>query len=195
MNRPRLTRRVGAIGASVGLGVAAGCAGALAAADSTGSAYQACLNHTIRALYDVEVDASSPPRCLPHDAVVRWNQTGPAGPAGATGPQGPQGETGPTGPAGPAGDTGPTGPGLKTEVAMFDWSSCQNINGTSLVGSHNGPNCDITLPPGGVDGHPVPFIQDGTLVGFNSNGDGSGKLTIQPKPGSDFSVLVSSAGP
>jgi hypothetical protein len=43
---------------------------------------------------------SPPGHCLPGEAPISWNQTGPQGPQGQ---QGPKGETGPMGPAGPAG--------------------------------------------------------------------------------------------
>jgi hypothetical protein len=42
---------------------------------------------------------------------------------------------------------------------------------------------------------PVPFIEGGRLIRFQSSGDGSGKLTITPDLGAEISVLVSSAGP
>jgi hypothetical protein len=43
---------------------------------------------------------SPPGHCLPGEAPISWNQTGPQGPQGQ---QGPKGDTGPAGPAGPAG--------------------------------------------------------------------------------------------
>jgi hypothetical protein len=131
MNKPRLTRRVVIIGTAVAAVAGGGSAAALATDTTPANMYEGCLNHALGALYNVKVNPTSPPRCLPRDALITWNQTGPAGAPGAKGdtgspgPQGPKGDTGaqgatgdtgpvgpagPAGPAGPKGDTGPAGP-------------------------------------------------------------------------------------
>jgi Collagen triple helix repeat (20 copies) len=117
MNRPKLTRRVAIAVAAVAATAAGGTAVALATTSGPpANVYQGCLNHTFGALYSVELNPSSPPRCLPHDKQVSWNQTGPAGATGAAGttgpvgPQGPKGATGDNGAAGAKGDTGAPGP-------------------------------------------------------------------------------------
>lgn len=131
MNKPRLTKRVAVVGTTAVVMAAGGSAVALATTGSSADVYEGCLSHHLGALYHVHVNPTSPPRCLPHDTSITWNQTGPAGavgpqgpkgatgdtgPAGAVGPQGPKGDTGDTGPAGPQGspgpkgDTGPAGP-------------------------------------------------------------------------------------
>ena len=104
------------------IGVMATGGGTVALATSTAPSsnlYEGCLNRDLGALYNVKVNPGSPPRCLPRDTQISWNQTGPAGAAGPTGPagstgpvgpQGPKGDTGATGPQGPKGDTGPAGP-------------------------------------------------------------------------------------
>ncbi|HEY2769127.1 MAG TPA: hypothetical protein VGI87_01055 [Solirubrobacteraceae bacterium] len=98
------------------VGVVAGGGAAVSAATSTppsSTVYEGCLNRSLGALYNVQVNPSSAPRCLRGDTLISWNQTGPAGaagPKGDTGPAGPKGDTGPAGAAGPKGDTGPAGP-------------------------------------------------------------------------------------
>src|SRR4051812_27387025 len=110
MNGPKLTRRVAIAVAAVAATAAGGTAVALATTSGPpANVYQGCLNHNFGALYSVELNPSSPPRCLPHDKQVSWNQTGPAGAAGATGPAGAAGTTGPVGPQGPKGATGDNG--------------------------------------------------------------------------------------
>jgi hypothetical protein len=133
VNLRRIPRRAVVAGATVAAIVGGGAAAALATSSSTGDTYKGCLNHSLGALYNVQVDSSSSPRCLPHDRLISWNEkgqpgapglpgpTGPKGLKGDTGPQGPKGDAGatgpsgagtpgPTGPQGPAGDTGPQGP-------------------------------------------------------------------------------------
>jgi collagen triple helix repeat protein len=110
MYKPRFTRKVGLIGAAVAVATTVGGAAtatALANDPAPPASYQACLNHLLGTLYNVKVNATTPPHCLLQDTVVSWNQ---AGRAGATGPQGPKGDPGPAGPAGVKGDTGPAGP-------------------------------------------------------------------------------------
>jgi Collagen triple helix repeat (20 copies) len=122
MNKPRITRRAAIVGVSVAAVAAGGSGVALATTQGSSNVYQGCLNHNLGALYNVEVNPTTPPRCLSRDTVISWNQTGPAGaagpqgpkgdtgPAGAVGPQGAKGDTGPAGPAGDKGDTGAAGP-------------------------------------------------------------------------------------
>jgi hypothetical protein len=106
------TRRVAIGGAVIAAIAAGGSAAALAVDSSSSDAYTGCLKRGLGALYNVKVNPSAPPRCLRHDTVISWNQTGPTG---ATGPQGPtgdtgaKGDTGPTGTPGAKGDTGPAG--------------------------------------------------------------------------------------
>src|SRR5207244_3731635 len=89
MKKPHLTRRVTIIGATVAAVAAGGSAAALATtAGSSGDVYQGCLNHSLGAIYNIKVNPTSPPGCLPHDALMKWNQTGPAGAPGAAGPKG-----------------------------------------------------------------------------------------------------------
>jgi hypothetical protein len=113
MNRPRMTRRVAIVGATVAAVAAGGSAAALATDTSPPNVYQGCLSHIFGALYKVHVNPTSPPSCLSHDTLVSWNQTGPAGSPGAkgdTGAAGPPGPQGVTGAQGPKGDTGAPGP-------------------------------------------------------------------------------------
>lgn len=110
MSRFRLTRRALTVGVAAAAIAATGSAAALAIGSSSSNVYEGCLQHRIGALYHVELNPSSPPRCLQHDTLVTWNQTGPAGAAGAPGPTGPAGPKGDPGPAGAAGAIGPAGP-------------------------------------------------------------------------------------
>jgi hypothetical protein len=107
MNKPRITRRAAIVGVSVAAVAAGGSGVALATTQGSSNVYQGCLNHNLGALYNVEVNPTTRPRCLSRDTVISWNQTGPAG---AAGPQGAKGDTGPAGPAGDKGDTGAAGP-------------------------------------------------------------------------------------
>jgi Collagen triple helix repeat (20 copies) len=108
MSKPQITRRAVIVGATIAAIAAGGSAAALATTSSSDGVYQGCLQHNLGALYNVELNPASPPRCLLHDTAVRWNQTGPAG---ATGPQGPKGDPGATGPAGADGKTVLSGTG------------------------------------------------------------------------------------
>lgn len=114
MKVARLSRKLAVTGAAVAV-VAGGTSAVALATDSSANVYQGCLKHALGALYNVQLNPSTTPRCLPHDAAVSWNQQGPAGPAGAqgpagpTGPQGTKGDTGATGPAGPQGPKGDSG--------------------------------------------------------------------------------------
>lgn len=134
VNMARLSRKLAVTGATVAV-VAAGTSAVALATDSSANVYQGCLNHALGALYNVQLNPSTTPRCLPRDAAVSWNQQGPAGPTGpqgpkgeigatgAAGPQGPKGDSGaagPAGPQGPKGDTGAQGPaGLSTGVSAI----------------------------------------------------------------------------
>jgi hypothetical protein len=109
MNKPQITRRAAIAGATVAAIAAGGSTAALATDIGSNNVYQGCLQHHRGALYHVELNPSSPPRCEHRDTLVSWNQTGPAGSAGSTGPQGPKGDPGPAGPAGPQGPKGGTG--------------------------------------------------------------------------------------
>jgi hypothetical protein len=109
MQTSKIARRVLLAGASVAA-VAGGASAVALATDSSSDVYQACLNRSLGALYHVQLNPSSAPRCFGHDPLVSWNRTGPAGAAGPKGGLGPAGPTGAAGPQGPNGDTGPIGP-------------------------------------------------------------------------------------
>jgi hypothetical protein len=108
----KLPRRPLVAGVVVAAIVGGGAAAALATSSSSGNTYQGCLNHSLGALYNIKVNSSSAPRCLPHDQTLSWNEKGQPGLPGPTGPKGDKGDVGPTGPsgAGTPGLTGPTGP-------------------------------------------------------------------------------------
>ena len=101
MTPTHITRRSMIVGAAVAAVVAGGSAAAMAAGSSS-NLYEGCLNHRLGALYHVQVNPTSAPRCWSHDAVVSWNQTG------AAGPPGPKGDTGSAGAQGVPGPPGPT---------------------------------------------------------------------------------------
>lgn len=97
------------------------CIGGVTSADaaSSGAAYSGCLSKPLKVVYNVTVNAATPPRCSGADPAIGWNQTGPTGatgPSGEIGTPGPVGATGPkgdpgaTGLSGATGNTGPTGP-------------------------------------------------------------------------------------
>jgi hypothetical protein len=113
----QLTRRGAVLGAAAAAVFAGGSAAALATTTGSHNVYQGCLRHNVGALYHVELNPTSAPRCEPRDTPVTWNQTGPAGSTGPAGPQGPKGDIGPAGPQGLKGDIGPAGPqGPKGDV-------------------------------------------------------------------------------
>ena len=113
----QLTRRSAVVGAVAGAVLAGGSAAAVATTTGSHNVYQGCLRHNVGALYHVELNPTSAPRCEPHDTPVTWNQTGPAGSTGPAGPQGPKGDVGPAGALGAKGDIGPAGPqGPKGDV-------------------------------------------------------------------------------
>jgi hypothetical protein len=109
MQTSKIARRMVLAGATVAA-VAGGASAVALATDSSSDVYQACLNRSLGALYHVQLNPSSAPRCFGHDPLVSWNRTGPAGAAGPKGELGPAGPTGASGPQGPNGDTGPAGP-------------------------------------------------------------------------------------
>ncbi len=83
---------------------------ATASTPSTPSAtYSGCLSTRLKVIYNVTVDATTPPTCARRDTLISWNQTGPQGSPGALGPAGPAGAAGPVGATGATGDTGLTG--------------------------------------------------------------------------------------
>src|SRR5262245_26420958 len=115
-----------AIGGAVVVAVAGGgTAVALAVDQPSPDVFKACLRHNQGGLYNVTANPGSPPDCQPNDALVSWNQTGPAGAPGPQGPKGDPGLQGPQGERGPMGDPGPQGPpglpGLTRRV--FDLSA------------------------------------------------------------------------
>jgi hypothetical protein len=110
VNLRRIPRRAVIAGAATAAIVGGGAAAALATSSSTGDSYKGCLNHSLGALYNITVNSSSSPRCLPHDTVISWNEKGQPGAPGLPGPTGPKGLKGDTGPQGPKGDAGATGP-------------------------------------------------------------------------------------
>lgn len=138
-----MTRRVIVIGATVAAVTAGGSAAALATDSPPPNVYQGCLHHAHGALYNVNVNPASPPTCLPHDALITWNQTGPAGAPGAkgdTGLAGPQGPKGDTGAQGVTGNTGPAGPaGLKGDTGL---GGPQGPKGDTGPGGPQGPKGD-----------------------------------------------------
>jgi hypothetical protein len=142
----QLTRRVALASAATAIVVAGGSAVAVATTQSSSNVYQACLQHNLGAIYQVEVNPTTSPRCLAHDTLISWNQTGPAGAAGpqgpkgdagAAGPQGPKGDTGAVGAAGPAGSQGAAGPaGLDGKTVL---------SGTGVPSISTGTNGDFYL--------------------------------------------------
>lgn len=86
--------------------------------------------------------------CKTGEALIQWNQTGPAGATGATGGTGATGATGPTGATGadgPPGATGAAGPAGPSGPS--DAYSDSNLNGTGI----NNPGTELVrldLPAG-----------------------------------------------
>jgi hypothetical protein len=97
--------------------VAALVAGSIAwAAIPDNGVIHACYNRTNGKLRLADAQNPKLGSCLASEAVLDWNQQGPAGApgaqggTGAKGDPGAQGEPGPQGAAGPQGPAGPTGP-------------------------------------------------------------------------------------
>jgi hypothetical protein len=146
MNKPQITRRALIAGATVAAVAAGGSAAALATDSAPANVYQGCLQHSVRALYNVQLNPASPPKCLPQDTLISWNQTGPKG---DTGPQGPQGETGPAGMPGPKGDTGPAGmPGPKGDAGPAGPAGADGktvLSGAGAPTENQGSNGDFYI--------------------------------------------------
>ena len=129
-------RRLGITVAAMTL-VGSGVVVTMATATPTPSTmYYACLSNVGGVLYGVNTSAA--PRCVGHDKVVTWNQTGPTGAAGATGATGASGPSGATGATGPSGATGTTGPAGATGAtgpmgAGFDFSTASGATGPALA--------------------------------------------------------------
>ena len=85
-----------ALGAGIITAVLAGGGYAVALADSAPSpnVFQGCLSRALGVVYSVQLNPSTPPKCLSHDTQISWSQTGPKGTPGI---QGPKGDTGATG--------------------------------------------------------------------------------------------------
>src|SRR5437868_1052474 len=148
MNKPILTRRVAVVCITAAV-IAAGGAAAALATDSPSNIYQGCLQHNIGLLYNVRLNPGTPPNCRHRDALIGWNQ---AGPAGATGSRGPRGETGLAGATGTPGSAGPAGP-----------------KGDAGLAGSQGPKGDSG--PAGSPGSAFAYAhvtQDGTLDTTNS---------------------------
>jgi hypothetical protein len=98
--------------------------------------------------------------------------------------------------AGATGVVGPRGADLRTEAATFDAATCQNLDNTALIGTLIQPGtCRITLPAGGVDGYPLPFVSLGSINSFSLNSDGSGEISVSRTDAEFFFVLITSAVP
>jgi hypothetical protein len=85
---------------------------ALAAPPSTPSTFYACQNTGTKVIAG-SITVNTPPTCGKNQALVQWNETGPAGATGASGTNGSDGATGPTGATG--------APGL-TNTTRYTWS-------------------------------------------------------------------------
>jgi|tagenome__1003787_1003787.scaffolds.fasta_scaffold20987843_3 hypothetical protein len=162
MTRFHLTRRAAIVGAAVAAVAAGGAAAALATSSTSGDVYQGCLSHSLGALYNVKVNPSAPPRCLSHDTLVKWNQTGPAGTPGATGPAGPQGLKGDNGAAGSDGATGPAGP-----------QGAKGDSGAAGPKGDAGPEGPAGTPGSGGFSTPLHWVQADFSVGHTASLDGS----------------------
>jgi hypothetical protein len=102
----KFNKRVVAAAAAAAIVVAV--IAATGVASPTPTTYSACVSGIGGILYNFT--ASGTPKCIDHDAVISFNETGPAGPAAPAGPGGATGATGATGPPGATGATGPEGP-------------------------------------------------------------------------------------
>jgi trimeric autotransporter adhesin len=179
----QLTRRTAVVGAAAAAMVAGGSAAAVATTTDSHNVYQGCLQHNLGALYHVELNPSSPPRCGPHDTRVSWNQTGPAGSTGPAGPQGPKGDPGPAGSAGAIGPTGPQGP-----------------KGDPGDAGPQGPMGDTgATGPAGADGHTVLNGAGAPGSNLGANGDfyidTSANALYGPKSDAGWGTPTSLIGP
>jgi hypothetical protein len=138
-----LSRRL-AIGGGVFAAVAVAGGVALATTSSSSAVYKGCLSHVGGVLYNVQVNPGSAPKCLAHDTVISWNESGPPGVTGGAGPQGLKGDpgaTGPqgangsgvTGPQGAQGDTGPAGPQTPPNAYIFNDASNVSVSDSTVV--------------------------------------------------------------
>jgi hypothetical protein len=194
----QLTRRSAVVGATAAAVLAGGSAAAVATTTGSQNVYQGCLQHNLGALYRVEVNPTSPAKCLPHDTPVSWNQTGPAGNTGAQGPkgdlgpqgpkgdsgaQGPQGDAGAIGPAGPKGDVGPAGPqGPKGDAGPAGDTGApgpQGPKGDTGPAGPQGPTGDT----GPSDGYfqEISSFEPGTTAAFAAVGVPAGSYIVTGK--------------
>jgi hypothetical protein len=161
-----LTPRTAIVGAAVAALAAGGSAAALATSSPTGDAYQGCLNHGLGALYNIKINPTAPPRCLPHDTPLKWNQSGPDGAPGATGPAGPQGPKGSTGPGGADGATGPAGPdGPKGDTGAAGPKGDTGAAGAQGPQGDSGPQGPQGIPGSGGFTTPLHWISSDISVG------------------------------
>lgn len=130
----------------------------------------------------------------PPPSVQTWETLAKVGAKGAKGDVGLAGDTGPQGAAGPQGAIGPQGPGLQSYAGTVR-NDCVEADDSPLSSAslENG-FCRITLPGGVINSFPLTFISLGNIVGFETFGDGSGYLDVQPT-NSYFYVLVTTHGP
>src|SRR3954468_23920135 len=183
MSRFHLTRRAAIVGAAVAAVAAGGAAAALPTSSTSGDVYQGCLSHSLGALYNVKVNPSAPPRCLSHDTLVKWNQTGPAGTPGATGPAGSQGLKGDNGAAGSDGATGPAGAagagggsgaaGSHGATGPAGPQGAKGDSGAAGPKGDAGPEGPAGTPGSGGFSTPLHWVQADFSVGHTASLDGS----------------------
>ena len=121
------------------------------------------------------IDADAGQTCSTGEALISWNQQGPAGSPGPTGSQGPAGGQGPQGPAGPQGPSGAvvvqSGPGVDVVMTLSQQNNLGQL-GLAPVGETQDStgNQSFSLASFSLGATST------TSIGSSTQGAGAGKL-------------------